>query len=264
MSSTSFALRVALSAGVGGAWIGITTLVAERAGTRLGGVVGGVPSTVAISLLFVGLTQGPATAAAATTGVPLFVGLYVPLVVTYIWLGSRTPAGVAIGVALSVWLAPTVVVIVLDHATFVVSLGVEFVLLGIGVFAVRKHASIAAVPPPSGATLPVVALRSGLSGLVIGTAVVLARVGGPILGGAASAFPAVLLSTTLITQRSQGTEFSNEVARVLMLSAAMNIAVFVTVVRFSYPAWGIAAGTIAAFVASLFSAVAAYRFVVDR
>ena len=54
--------------------------------------------------------------------------------------------------------------------------------------------------------------------------------------------------------------FSNEVARTIMISAATNIAVYVTVVRFAYPAWGLVAGTCAAFASSLLSAYVVYRF----
>jgi hypothetical protein len=265
MADSVFIIRVLLSVFVGGAWIASTTLVAERLGARVGGILGGVPSTVAISLLFVGWTGTPQTAAAATTAVPFFVGVYGPLVLVYVWLGQHLPAAQAVTAAGVVWLALTLAIIEVGHDNFLVGLIVELVLLAVTQLVLATRLPVVARFASSAVvSLATLAIRASIGGLVVGSAVVLARIGGPVVGGAASAFPAVLLATTVITRRSQGKEFSDEVARTIMISAGINIAVYVTVVRFTYPAWGIAVGTCIAFAASLAVAFAIYRLMAQR
>jgi hypothetical protein len=261
VSGSAFALRVLLSVVIGGGWIAITTVAAERLGARVGGILGGVPSTVAISLLFVGWTETPQAAATATTNIPFFVGVYGPLVLVYVLLGRYVSAALAVAAAAVVWLALTLVVIAVGRESFVIGLIALVVLITMTQLALASRLpAMAPFAPTAAASLSTLAMRGGLSGLVIGAAVLLAKVGGSVLGGAASAFPAVLLASIVITRRSRGRAFSNEVARTIMISAANNIAVYVTVVRFAYPAWGLVAGTCAAFASSLLSAYVVYRF----
>jgi hypothetical protein len=64
-------LRLILAFAVGGAWISLATLIAERYGSALGGLVGGLPAISVVSFLFIGLNQGPETASQATVVFPL-------------------------------------------------------------------------------------------------------------------------------------------------------------------------------------------------
>jgi len=63
---------------LGGAAPGVTlsTIAAERFGSKIGGLIGGLPSTVIVTLFFIGLTQTPQVAASATTIIPLSMSLY--------------------------------------------------------------------------------------------------------------------------------------------------------------------------------------------
>ena len=131
---------------------------------------------------------------------------------------------------------------------------VEGIVLAANLYVIRSlpapHRQTAAISPG----LRSLAARSGASGLVIAAAIVLAKVGGSVVGGAASSFPAVLLSGTVITRHTRGVDFSNQLAAVTMFSAGVNIAAYVTLVRFTYVAWGIPLGTLCAFGASLVAA----------
>ena len=48
-------LHLILAFAVGGAWVGFATLIAERYGSALGGLVGGLPAISIVSFLFIGL-----------------------------------------------------------------------------------------------------------------------------------------------------------------------------------------------------------------
>jgi hypothetical protein len=52
----SFWLKLILSFIVGSLWVTLTTLSAERFGSKVGGLIGVLPSTVVIALLFIGFT----------------------------------------------------------------------------------------------------------------------------------------------------------------------------------------------------------------
>ena len=60
-----FVLKLVLTAFVGGSWVVLSTIIAERAGTKLGGVIAGLPSSSLIAFLFIGWTQSPQAAAQA-------------------------------------------------------------------------------------------------------------------------------------------------------------------------------------------------------
>jgi hypothetical protein len=44
---------------VGGLWVTLTTIVADRFGSKLGGWIGGLPSTIVVTLFFAGDYQDP-------------------------------------------------------------------------------------------------------------------------------------------------------------------------------------------------------------
>src|SRR5271169_1825572 len=71
MLSYSFFLHLILAFAVGSLWVTVITLVAEKKGSVLGGVLGGLPSTSAFSFFFIGINQSSAAAVQATTVFPL-------------------------------------------------------------------------------------------------------------------------------------------------------------------------------------------------
>jgi hypothetical protein len=67
-----------------------------------------------------------------------------------------------------------------------------------------------------------VLLRGLVSGLIITLAVAFAKLGGPLLGGVFASFPAVFLSTMILTYFAQDRVFSVSVMKTLMLSGTIN------------------------------------------
>ncbi|MCX7965133.1 MAG: hypothetical protein N2596_00710, partial [Syntrophorhabdaceae bacterium] len=69
-----FLIKVIISFIIGSIWITGSTYIAERYGTKLGGVVVGLPSTIIFGLLFIGWTQSVEVAVEATDIVPFMGG----------------------------------------------------------------------------------------------------------------------------------------------------------------------------------------------
>jgi hypothetical protein len=256
----SFWLKLALSFVAGSVWVTASTLIAERFGSKLGGLIGGLPSTAVISLFFIGWSQSPTLASQAATMIPIVQGINSLLIVVYVlWVKHSFAIGITAG--LLAWFALTGLLVGYSLGALWVSITGW---LGFGLasyFVVEKILRV-----PSQGCIQVrytaiqVLLRALFGGTVIAFAVLVGKLGGPLYGGIFATFPAMFLSTLVITYYSGGASFSSAVAKSLLLSGIINVPLYALAVRFLYPAWGLYVGTLAAFIFSLGSGYLTYRF----
>ncbi|MBL7086061.1 MAG: DUF3147 family protein, partial [Candidatus Cloacimonetes bacterium] len=204
----TFLLKLLLSFFLGGVWITFATIIAERFGSKLGGVIAGIPSTIIISLFFIGWTQSPIIASKATTVVPIIMGIDALFVVVYALLRNRN-FYIALGGALLFWAVSSFILALIEFDSFLFSLIGFVVFVVISYYILEKRYSFPSESPKyTKYTLPLLAIRGILSGSIIAFAVLMAKIAGPLVGGMFSAFPAVMLSTMIITYYSHGTNFS--------------------------------------------------------
>ena len=97
-----FALRVLASFVIAGAWIGTATMISERYGSRVGGLVGNLPSNIVVSFIFITLTQDLSFTADAARAVPLGMTINNFFMLAFM-VGARRGLGAAIGLSLAVW-----------------------------------------------------------------------------------------------------------------------------------------------------------------
>lgn len=257
----AFYLKLITAFLVGSAWITISTIISEKLGTKPGGVLGGLPSTVVVSLLFIGWAQGAQAASEATGIMPLVIGISALFVVTYV-IVARYNFYLAIIAALAVWLILSLSLARLHFNNFAYSLAGFVLLLALSYYVLERKLHIISQGKKSVRyTIPQLAIRAILSGSVIAFAIIMAKIGGPILGGTFAAFPAVTLSTAIITYIAHGREFSAAVMKILMISGTVNIVAFIIGVRYTYPHLGLAYGTLVSFAISLIAAYLVYAFV---
>ena len=264
MMESVFWFRLGLSFVVGGLWVLFSTTAAERFGSKVGGLIGGLPSTAAAALLFIGLTQSPEAASRATTIMPLAQGLNGLFLIAFSVLIRR---GLFIGVAgsLLVWAAYASLLVGIGVPSFRVSVGGWLVLLAGCTLAVERWMAIPSRGRAGVSHSPIQILARALfGGLVIALAVFMGRVGGPACGGVFATFPAMFLSTLVVTYRSGGAEFSRAVAKSLMVSGLFNVAMYAVAVRYLYLWTGLAYGTLASVFLSLLSGYITYRFLKKR
>lgn len=259
-----FAYKLVLSFIVGGLWTVVGTVIAERSGTKTGGVIAGMPSAIVVALLFIGWTQSPQVASEATTLVPLVLGIMAVFCVIYVLL-YPTGFALAVIVGLALW--------------FVVSLGVVFA--GVNRFSHSLIGWAVLVPAcaivfekvlriPSAErrrnspTLWQLLFRAILGGVTISFAVTMAKVGGPLIGGVFASFPAIMLSTMIINHYAHGPAFATSFIKTMTLSGPINATVYATSVRYLYPAFGLVVGTLLSFGIALISGSIVYGFVKRR
>ncbi len=258
--SETFAIKLCLSFIVGGAWVTFITILAERFGTKLGGIIAGAPATTAIALFFIGWTQTPTFASQATTIIPIVMGINVLFVVIYIIL-SRFNFYLSILVSLFFWFILTLGLIFLKFDNFALSLVGYVVILALSYFIVEKRMRIKS---ETGKNIQYGAfqllLRAAISGTLITFAVLIAEIGGPLFGGAFAVFPAVMLSLMIITYLAQGQLFSSATLKVMGLVGGINVVVYAVVVRYTYVHLGLIFGTLLAYFVSLICVYFLYLF----
>jgi hypothetical protein len=259
----AFLLKLALSFITGSLWITMGTVLAERHGTKIGGLVAGLPSTILISMFFIAWTQSTPVAVEATTVVPITAGINCIFSLVYVLL-VRKNFWLALSSALAVWLLLSYCLFLARFNSFPLSLGIYFCLLIASHFLVEKGLHIKSEPGKTIAyTLPVFIYRGLFSGFVIALAVVMTKLGGPLLGGMFTLFPAMFIGTLFITYFSHGATFSAAVMKASILGA-MSVVVFGVAVRYTYVPMGLVFGTLVSIIISFGSSILIHRFLARR
>jgi len=245
----------------GSIWVTATTLIAENFGSKIGGFVGGLPSTIVIALLFIGLTQSPQDAIRATTVVPLMMGFNGIFMVLYLLNVKR---GFALGLtsALVVWAMLVAVLVFSRFSHFGLSITGWAVLILACYLAVEKFANI----PAHGKVVihystRQIVFRGLFAGILIAFAVLMSKIGGPVLGGIFAVFPAIFISTIVITYHSGGAAFSRAVVKALMLSGMINVGIYAISVRYLYNWLGLWLGTGIAIAVSMVTGYLVFLFI---
>jgi uncharacterized membrane protein (GlpM family) len=120
MTSDSLLLHLFLAFVVGSVWVTLVTVVAERSGSALGGLMGGLPSTSAFAFFFIGLNQSPEIAAQATTVFPLSFGFTCSFLFFYALFAKK---GFAFGLlsSLVIWFGLSALTVVSGLQDFTLS-----------------------------------------------------------------------------------------------------------------------------------------------
>lgn len=242
----------------------MATVLADRFGSKIGGVIGGLPSTVVVALLFIGWIRGPEEASAAATLVPLAIALTGPFLIVYA-LTAKFGLVLSLSLALGTWFALSAMIFLTGLDDFGFSL-LGWILIFIASFLILdKGLKIRSKARSSAAFSLRVAIGRGLfGGTIILAAVLLSDLGGPSLGGIFSCFPAVFISILVVVHRERGPVFSSAVAKSFMVSAMINVVLYGIAVHYLYPVVGIWGGTLIALAVACGSGYATLHFVAPR
>ncbi len=259
-----FTLKLMLGFVVGGAWITLSTIAAEKFGSKIGGLIGGLPSTIVVSFFFIAWTQGPAQVHDSTTFMPFAFVINVVYLLTYAVLSRR---GLTAGIAgaLSAWFVLTALLIESRLDSLPLAIVTWLLASAIGYYVVQYRLNIRSQSRvPIRYTPLQIAWRAVFSGAVISFAIIMSKVGGPAWGGIFSAFPAVYTSTLIITSHSVSIDFSRSLIPPLLISGVINPVVFGLVLRFIIFDFNLVTATVLAYSASMVSAYLTYQFIKRR
>lgn len=232
----------------GGVFIAACSVVAEYFGPKVGGVVSGLPSTVAIALLVEALTVSPSEAVHVASRVPDGLALNCLLLGTFARMVSQG-AVVAFTSAVGVWFVAALLLV--SHGHFPFGMGIGFLACALGAgWGIAGHFQGAGTTSRPKMNAVALAYRVGAGGTVVATSILVAQMGGALAGGLAASFPAASVTTLAIVSRSMGARFAGRMARPMMLSGALSILAFVAVVRLTFIPLGPWAGSILGFAAA--------------
>ncbi len=245
--SAVFIQQLILSVIVAGVWITLATMISEKMGSKIGGMIGNLPSTIFTSLLFIGITQSPEFAAEATTTVPLGMFLSTMFLYTFISLASRGLL-VALGTGLSAWVILALLFSFFQE-TGIIVWSVLYFAGAVGTYflaeKVQKIPSLGKIKRRY--SVGQILFRALFAGSVVGVSVLVARGGSAFWAGLFASFPAMMLSSMVILTLSAGYPFARATGKIMLL-ASTNIVIYSFVAGALFPLIGLWWGTLASYI----------------
>lgn len=243
-----FILKLILSFFVGGTAIVVSTIVAEKYGSKIGGAVGGFPYYAGASLFFIGLTQSAQVASKSAEAVPLLMAVNSLFVAIYI-LMRKQKLWLSLGAAFLFWFVAAVLILHFQIQYFIFNIIAFIACLLIAYYLVEKLAGVSSVGRiEMKYTFSIILFRALLAGLVISGTVILAKLGGPLVGGVLATFPVGFSSTILIAHVTHGYDFASALIKSTLVSGGITTTVYAILVKYFYISSGLAFGTIFAFI----------------
>ncbi len=258
-----FILKLLISFIIGGLWTILSTISAEKFGTRIGGLVTGLPSTTLFALLFIAWTQSVQVSVEATTIMPAIIGIDSLFLVVYVYFLKRN-IWLALTASVFFWAILSFGLLLLKLNNLEISLSIYVVLLLIAyyfiffVFKIKSDTS-----KRIKYTAKLILFRGLFSGFIISFSVLMAKIGGPVLGGIFATFPAMYISTLLIAHFAHGASFSSSIAKSSLL-AASSVVIYTIFVRLTYINSGVLFGTIISLLISYAAAYLLYNNVIKK
>lgn len=228
----------------------LITVIAEKYGTKAGGILGTLPSTIIIAFIFIALNKGVDFASQSVAVVPAEMGINLFFLLLFVLLAYRSIA-ITLIASMGIWAILSTALYFLDITNIFLSLFI-FVISLIFTFAFLEHIK---KTPSTGKVIvhytPMkIVLRGVLTGTIIAISVLLSNMSAS-LSGIFSVFPAILLSTMIISVREHGPDFAAGMAKSMILGS-MSVMSYAISIHFFYPTYGIIFGTIIAFTISVF------------
>lgn len=256
-----FVLKLILSFIIGSFWITLLSVFAEKLGTRIGGATAGIPATMVVALFFMGWTQTPEIASESTTVVPLVVGVNALFAVIFV-LFLRFGYWLSLFVSLLFWFIVSYVLVVIKFNNFIYSILAFIFFLSISYYIFEKMLNIKSKRKQKlEYTLNQILFRGVISGIVIVFAVILAKLGGPLLGGIFASFPALTVALIIIMHFSHNLKFISGFLKNFIISGTINVVLFTIAIRYTYLFIGLVLGTIISLLLSFLSAYLTYQFI---
>lgn len=258
-----FILKLILSFVIGGLWVILATVLADKLGSKVGGLVSGLPSTVMFGLFFLAWTQNPSTAVQATTIIPIVGGVNCLFLACYVYFVRRN-VWQAIISSLILWSFLSYLLIQIHFDNYTASIIGYCVLFTLAFFLMENVFKIHSVKGEKIIYTPLLIVGRGLlGGCVVALAVYLGKIGGPVLGGMFSMFPAMFISTMLVTYYSHGALFSAGTMKSSMVSG-ISIVAYSIIARYTYIPLDLWFGTLVSILVSFGIGVAIYKLVIIK
>jgi len=257
-----FYFHVLCSFFLAGSLIALLTILAERFGSRVGGLITNLPSNVLITMIFIAITHGTGFVKLMVPAIPIGMLIDTMFLVAFILLLKYNLIAAITG-SLSTWLILACLANLVGSEYLWINAGIYFSLTILTWLWMEKKHHIPAMGKSGKRYTPAqLAIRAAFAGGIVGGVVLVSRLVPAYLTGIVSTFPAVLFSSMVILVLNQGKEFARATGKVMILSST-NIVVYAISVYYFFPLAGIITGTIISFMLA-FSWVVILRMIMVR
>jgi len=236
-------IQLIISFVIGGILIALQTLIAERVSLKWRGIILTIPTTVAISLLFIGIVKSPEDVANASISIPASLGASYTFVTMFTLLRNFGLA-VAYIVSILIWCGFAFLIVMFPPSDFVSSITIFCAIpVLLGYIIVSKCPQVVELKkfPMNPKHL---FFRSLIGGFIVALSVALSKILGNVWGGIFSVFPAAFSSTFIIYYYLQGPKIIPSVTRSTFFPGVIGFILYAVVTAYTFPVYGIWVGTL--------------------
>jgi hypothetical protein len=225
-------LQIISASIVGGGVVILATYLAERLGSRIGGVVGGFPTTLLVTSIFLIYGKDAEFAKNALGYLPASLAVYGLTVFSYYVLSKDSFIKGAIG-SFILWLLGVLILrfllpfnIIVSISSFIICfLVARFGMAFMGDYVFYKGEKVKY-------RFSQLFLRGLCSGLVVGLCVFFSKITGPEMSGIFAAFPVATYSSFTIAYWVRGLSFARSLALPFIVAGMWNSCVFAVIVHY--------------------------------
>lgn len=235
--------------------IALLSLLAERSSEKMAGVIISLPSTVAISFFFLGWVVSPEKVAEVGPALPVVVGVNLISTSVYIYMARlkiRKVWAILLSTvsSLTVWFILAIPLAIWPVRNLFLSFGIYIVLLLIAYYFLTYKPKLKSDHILLKYSWSEKIFRGIFGGVVVAVAVYLGKTLGPFWGGVFSMFPAVFTSSLIILHRNYDGSFLFKVWKNSPVGSLVFCSYPIAAI-WTFPAFGIVGGTVAAYLFSL-------------
>ena len=235
----------------------IITVIAERYGTKIGGIVGTLPHTIIVAFLFIAFNKGVDFASESVSIVPAEIGINIVFLLVFAILAHRSTI-IAIAASLVIWAILTSILFLSNIINIYVSLAIYGIATIVVLLYLESHKKMTSTGRVIVHYTPTkIIIRGLLAGAIIAGAVELSNIGAAI-SGIFSVFPAISLSAMIIAVTEHGPRFTGGLAKGMVFGSPSVIS-YVVAIHFLYPTYGVLYGTIFAYLISAVVALTLFK-----
>lgn len=264
MITKLFILQLLLTFAVGSAWIYFTVHAGLRFGSKTSGFIAGLPSTALLSFFFIGYTQSAEAASSATSVFPISMGITGTFLLVFAWLAKRG-FYFAILTAILAWFVLSFLVKWLHPMHFGLNLVIYSISMVFVFFLFENYLKIRSISDSKSSIQGKhIMARSLFGGIIIMLTVLIAKKGGPVMGGIFAGFPAMFITTLVISFKIQGIEFSRAMTKTLLVTGMITLAIYAVAIKYLYLSIGLYSGTLLAIFISALSGFLTFRYILPK
>jgi len=222
--------------------------IAEKYGTKLGGIIGTLPSTIVIALLFLAINKNIYFASKAAEVIPAELGINILFLVIFAYIIHKSLIQAFI-ISLSIWIFLSSLIIIINLNNIFISLIIYVSSLFFSLIILNKKKINSVTNIIVHYNKKKIATRGIIAGSIISISILLSNIGS-IYSGIFSVFPAIIISTMIISYRDYGPNFTSGLAKSMIIGIS-SVTVYASFVYFLYPIYDVIFGSLISYISSL-------------